>query len=42
MIELGRYNRMQVIKHTTFGVYLSKDGDEAEILLPIKYVPIDT
>jgi uncharacterized protein len=33
---------MRVIKHTTFGVYLSKDGDEAEILLPIKYVPLDT
>lgn len=42
MIELGRYNRMRVIKHTTFGVYLSKDGEEAEILLPIKYVPEDT
>jgi len=39
MVEIGRYNRLRVIKHTTFGIYLSKDGDEAEILLPIKYVP---
>ncbi len=42
MIEIGRYNRLRVIKHTTFGIYLSKDGDDAEILLPIKYVPANT
>lgn len=38
MIQLGRYNELQVVKALDFGVYL--DGGEAgEILLPMRYVP---
>lgn len=37
MIELGKYNRLEVIKQVDFGVYL--DGGEEEILLPQKYIP---
>jgi predicted RNA-binding protein (virulence factor B family) len=41
MIYIGRMNRMKVVKHVDFGVYL--DGqDEGEILLPRKDVPRDT
>jgi len=41
MIYIGRMNRMKVVKHVDFGVYL--DGqDEGEILLPRKDVPNDT
>lgn len=41
MIYIGRMNRMKVVKHVDFGVYL--DGqDEGEILLPRKDVPYDT
>lgn len=38
MIEIGRYNRLKVVKEVSFGLYL--DGDnEGEILLPTRYVP---
>jgi len=38
MIETGRMNKLKVVKHVDFGVYL--DGGEAgEILLPVRYVP---
>ncbi len=41
MIYIGRMNRMKVVKHVDFGVYL--DGqDEGEILLPRKDVPHNT
>jgi predicted RNA-binding protein (virulence factor B family) len=41
MIYIGRMNRMKVVKHVDFGVYL--DGqEEGEILLPRKDVPHDT
>ena len=41
MIYIGRMNRIKVVKHVDFGVYL--DGqDEGEILLPRKDVPHDT
>lgn len=42
MVELGQYNRLRVIKNVDFGVYLSQDGDDQEILLPLKYVPENT
>lgn len=38
MIELGRYNRLRVIKEVEFGLYLD-GGDDGEILLPKRYVP---
>ena len=40
MALVGRYNSLQVVKHTNFGLYL--DGDqEGEILLPNRYIPKD-
>ena len=39
-IRLGDYNRMTVVKETSFGVYLD-GGDEGEVLLPARYVPED-
>lgn len=37
-IELGKFNRLEVVKEVDFGVYLD-GGDEGEILLPARYVP---
>lgn len=37
-IELGRFNRLEVVKRVDFGMYLD-GGDEGEILLPARYVP---
>jgi predicted RNA-binding protein (virulence factor B family) len=38
MLEIGRLNKLRVLKEVDFGVYL--DGEEfGEILLPKKYVP---
>jgi hypothetical protein len=37
-VELGKFNRLEVVKTVDFGVYL--DGhDDGEILLPARYVP---
>jgi len=40
MIQLGKYNRLKVLKEVDFGVYLDAGTDE--ILLPQKYVPEGT
>ncbi|GGO86768.1 GntR family transcriptional regulator [Marinobacterium nitratireducens] len=40
MADLGRFNRLQVIKQKDFGVYLD-GGELGEILLPARYVPAD-
>lgn len=37
-IELGKYNKLTVVKEVDFGVYLD-GGEEGEILLPTRYVP---
>ena len=37
-IQLGKYNRLEVVKEVDFGVYLNGDED-GEILLPTRYVP---
>ncbi len=37
-IELGKFNRLEVIKEVDFGVYLD-GGEGGEILLPTRYVP---
>lgn len=37
-IELGKFNRLEVVKQVDFGIYLD-GGDEGEILLPARYVP---
>ena len=40
MALIGRYNSLQVVKHTNFGLYL--DGaQDGEILLPNRYIPKD-
>lgn len=39
-IELGKFNRLEVIKEVDFGVYLA-GGESGEILLPTRYVPDD-
>ncbi len=38
MIELGKYNTLTVLRDTRVGLFLGS-GEEAEILLPLKYVP---
>lgn len=38
MALVGRYNSLQVAKHTDFGIYLD-GGAEGEILLPQRYLP---
>lgn len=37
-IELGKFNRLKVVKSVDFGMYLD-GGEEGEILLPDRYVP---
>ena len=40
MALIGRYNSLQIVKHTNFGLYL--DGaQDGEILLPNRYIPKD-
>ncbi|MCR5774538.1 MAG: S1 RNA-binding domain-containing protein, partial [Lachnospiraceae bacterium] len=40
-MEIGRINRLKVVKKESFGYYLSENGDlsEERVLLPIKQVP---
>ncbi|WP_053146364.1 S1 RNA-binding domain-containing protein [Pseudomonas sp. P97.38] len=38
MALIGRYNSLQVVKHTNFGLYLD-GGPDGEILLPNRYIP---
>lgn len=40
MALIGRFNSLQVVKHTDFGLYLD-GGADGEILLPKRYVPKD-
>ncbi|KAA9340845.1 CvfB family protein [Adhaeribacter soli] len=37
MVEIGKYNELEVAKFVDFGLYL--DSEDGEILLPIKYIP---
>ncbi|HDZ58399.1 MAG TPA: GntR family transcriptional regulator [Pseudomonas xinjiangensis] len=41
MAAIGRFNTLQVVKHTGFGLYLD-GGPDGEILLPNRYIPKDT
>jgi Uncharacterized protein conserved in bacteria len=41
MAEIGRINRLKVVKELNFGLYLD-GGEHGEILLPVRYVPQDT
>jgi predicted RNA-binding protein (virulence factor B family) len=38
MVEIGKLNRLRVVKEVDFGLYLD-GGDRGEILLPVRYVP---
>jgi len=38
MVEIGKLNRLKVVKEVDFGLYLD-GGEQGEILLPIRYVP---
>lgn len=38
MIQVGKFNKLKVLKHVDFGVYLD-GGDDGEILLPLRYMP---
>lgn len=38
MVEIGKYNRLKVVKMVDFGLYLD-GGELGEILLPARYVP---
>ncbi len=44
MIELGKYQKLEVVKKTDFGIYLSADGKDSKhtVLLPLKEVPEGT
>ena len=41
MIQLGKYNTLQVVKEVEFGIYVD-GGEGLEILMPGKYVPAGT
>lgn len=38
MLEIGKYNQMQIVKELDFGIYLD-GGVHGEILMPRRYVP---
>lgn len=38
MVEIGKYNKLKIVKDLDFGVYLD-GGNGLEILLPARYVP---
>jgi len=39
MVEIGQMNRLRIVKFVDFGLYLD-GGDEEEILLPMRYMPV--
>ena len=38
MIEIGRYNELKILRHTSVGLYLGDEEGE-DVLLPNKYCP---
>lgn len=38
MIELGKYNKLEILRRTPFGLYLGDESGE-DVLLPTKYCP---
>ena len=38
MIEIGKYNKLKILRRTPFGIYLGDDTGE-DVLLPAKYCP---
>lgn len=39
MVQIGKMNRLKVVKHVDFGVFLDGGEDDGEILLPLRYMP---
>jgi predicted RNA-binding protein (virulence factor B family) len=39
MIEIGKYNKLKILRQTSVGLYLDENSDGIGILLPQKYVP---
>lgn len=40
MVDIGKTNKLKIVKSTDFGLFLD-GGDDGEILLPRRYVPVD-
>lgn len=40
VIEIGKYNELEILRHTSLGLYLGDDSGE-DVLLPNKYCPDD-
>lgn len=41
MINIGRYNDLTILRHTSVGLYLGDQESDEDVLLPNKYVPED-
>lgn len=39
MIELGKYQEMEIRRLVDFGAYLAREGEDTEVLLPGRYLP---
>ena len=39
MVELGKYNRLRIVKEVSFGFYLDGGTEYGEVLLPKQYIP---
>ncbi len=39
MVQIGKMNRLKVVKHVDFGVFLDGGEEDGEILLPLRYMP---
>lgn len=39
MIQLGKFNRLKIVRQTNNGIYLTDGEESGEVLLPNKYVP---
>ncbi|MFT3796079.1 S1 RNA-binding domain-containing protein [Flavobacterium sp.] len=39
MIEIGKYNTLEILRQTKVGLFLGNGNEAEDILLPIKYVP---
>lgn len=39
MVSIGKMNKLKVVKHVDFGVYLDGGEEDGEILLPRRYMP---
>jgi len=41
MIEVGKYNELEILRDTSVGLYLGDEAQEEDVLLPNKYCPKD-